>query len=92
MHAADTAYARRHFEEIRAACALDTGEAVCEWGAGLGRFSRPLADAGLELTAIELSPELAAECRQTLAGLDQARVETGEATLSLLGPLIRALR
>lgn len=74
----DTPYVQRHFSEVAAACRLSAGESVCEWGAGLGRFSRLVLARDARLTAIELSPTLAAECREGLADLPAARVETGD--------------
>lgn len=74
----DTPYVQRHFAEVAAACRLTTGESVCEWGAGLGRFSRLVLATNARLTAIELSPTLSAECREGLAGFPAARVETGD--------------
>jgi 2-polyprenyl-3-methyl-5-hydroxy-6-metoxy-1,4-benzoquinol methylase len=74
----DTPYVRRHFDELVRACRLGEGEAVCEWGAGLGRFSRLAVEHGAALTAIELSPTLANECRENLAHEARARVEAGD--------------
>jgi SAM-dependent methyltransferase len=74
----DTAYIRRHFAEVMDLAALREGEAVCEWGAGLGRFSRLSLARGARLCAIELSPSLADECRAELADAPLARVETGD--------------
>jgi SAM-dependent methyltransferase len=76
MRAADTPYVRRHLEQVIAAAGLRSGEAVCEWGAGMGRFSRLLTAHGLELTAIELSASRAEDCRAALA--PRCRVEVGD--------------
>jgi 2-polyprenyl-3-methyl-5-hydroxy-6-metoxy-1,4-benzoquinol methylase len=84
MRAADTPYIRRHLEQVIAAGSLRSGEAVCEWGAGMGRFSRLLAAHGLDLTAIELSPSRAHDCRAALVGAARARVEVGD-VLEVLG-------
>jgi glycosyltransferase involved in cell wall biosynthesis len=73
-----TAYIERHFEEITKAAALKRGERVCEWGAGLGRFSRLLADLDVSLDAIELSPTQASECRNILEPWPQANVFEGD--------------
>ncbi len=77
MRAVDTPYIERHLSEVLRAAALPSGAQVCEWGAGMGRFSRRLTDEGFEVTAIELSPVLAADCREVLAG-SSARVEVGD--------------
>jgi 2-polyprenyl-3-methyl-5-hydroxy-6-metoxy-1,4-benzoquinol methylase len=74
----DTAYIRRHFAEVAKVATLRDGESVCEWGAGLGRFSRLSLACGARLCAIELSPSLANECRAALADEPLARVETGD--------------
>jgi 2-polyprenyl-3-methyl-5-hydroxy-6-metoxy-1,4-benzoquinol methylase len=78
MHALDTSYIERHFSEVVSAASLRPGEAVCEWGAGMGRFSRLLANHGAQLTAIELSPVRAGDCARALGPYPQARVETGD--------------
>jgi SAM-dependent methyltransferase len=78
MLAVDTPYVRRHFAEAMQAVGLGEGERVCEWGAGMGRFSVLFAQRGCALTAIELSPQLAAICRQNIAGRPQSRIEVGE--------------
>lgn len=79
----DTAYVRRHFAEVTDLAGLREGESVCEWGAGMGRFSRLSLDRGARLCAIELSPSLADACREALADAPLARVETGD-VLSVL--------
>jgi SAM-dependent methyltransferase len=62
-----TAYARRHFAEAAQACALRAGDRVLELGAGMGRFTALYAEAGHAVTALELSPDLAAVGREALA-------------------------
>ena len=74
----DTAYIRRHFAEVMEVAKLRDGESVCEWGAGLGRFSRLSLACGARLCAIELAPNLAEACRAALADEPLARVETGD--------------
>jgi SAM-dependent methyltransferase len=74
----DTAYIRRHFAEVTQIAMLRGGESVCEWGAGLGRFSSLSILHGAHLCAIELAPGLAEECRAALADEPFARVETGD--------------
>jgi SAM-dependent methyltransferase len=78
MLAVDTPYVRRHFAEAMRVVDLGEGERVCEWGAGMGRFSVLFAQRGCALTAIELSPQLAAICRQNIEGRPQSRVEVGD--------------
>jgi 2-polyprenyl-3-methyl-5-hydroxy-6-metoxy-1,4-benzoquinol methylase len=81
--ALDTPYIRRHFDQVVAAGALHAGEAVCEWGAGLGRFSRLLLDAGLDVTAIELSPQLSEEARAALGDRDRLSIQCGDIASTL---------
>ena len=78
MRPLDTPYIQRHFSEVTKACGLGEDEAVCEWGSGLGRFSRLLLGHGRRLTGIELSPTLAAECRELLAKDLSVRIEAGD--------------
>jgi SAM-dependent methyltransferase len=78
MLAVDTPYVRRHFAEAMRVAELGEGERVCEWGAGMGRFSVLFAQRGCTLTAIELSPELATICRDNIGKWPQARVEVGD--------------
>lgn len=84
MQPADTPYIRRHLAEVSEACRLGGGEVLCEWGSGLGRFSELALGHGRRLTGIELSPSLAAECRERLAGRNDVRIETGDIA-SVLG-------
>jgi len=78
MLALDTPYIHRHFDEVMGNGRLQAGESVCEWGAGLGRFSRLLLDAGMSVSAIELSPQLADEARQALAARDGLAIRCGD--------------
>ena len=61
-----------------AAAALPPGASVCEWGSGLGRFSRLLLEDGLKVDAIELSPQQSAEARAALAAYDGLAVHCGD--------------
>lgn len=79
----DSPYAHRHYRELMAVANLDPGQSVCEWGSGLGRFSRLLAADGFTVDAIELSPSLADESREALAGAGKVTVHCGD-ILSLL--------
>lgn len=78
MLALDTPYVRRHHAEVMAAAALRSGDAVCEWGSGLGRFSRLLLQDGLQVDAIELSPQQSAEARGALAEHAALTVHCGD--------------
>ena len=79
MLPADRPYIKRHFSEVAQACGLSAGESLCAWGSGLGRFSRLALGEGRRLTGIELSPALAAECRDFMAHDEDVRIETGDA-------------
>lgn len=78
MLAVDTPYVRRHFAEAMQAVGFGEGERVCEWGAGMGRFSVLFAERGCALTAIELSSQLATICRQNIGARPHLRVEVGD--------------
>jgi hypothetical protein len=78
MLAEGTPYVRRHVAEVIAAGRLRVGETVSEWGAGLGRFTRPLAARGFEVHAIGLSPSQAKECREDLRPWPEATVGVGD--------------
>lgn len=78
MLSGETPYIQRHFDQLWQAGNLQAGERICEWGAGLGRFSRKLAAAGLLVDAIELSPTQSVECATALQSWPQARVHTGD--------------
>jgi SAM-dependent methyltransferase len=78
MRASDSPYARRHLGEVLASAALEPGASVCEWGSGLGRFTRLLLAEDLRVHAIELTPELAAESREALGANDRLTVSCGD--------------
>ena len=78
MQPRDTAYVHRHFDELMSDAQLHPGARVCEWGAGLGRFSRLLLQSGLRVDAIELSPEQTAETAAALAGEAAFRIRQGD--------------
>ncbi|MGH8516022.1 MAG: class I SAM-dependent methyltransferase [Panacagrimonas sp.] len=74
----DTPYIRRHFGEAVDAIGLRPGERVCEWGAGLGRFSAQFLAFGCRLTSIELSPALAEGCAQVLRDQPDSELRIGD--------------
>jgi SAM-dependent methyltransferase len=55
---------------------LEPGSALLEIGCGTGQLSVPLAKHGVNLTAIELGPHLAALARQNLEEFPTARVDS----------------
>lgn len=78
MRVEDTPYIRRHFDEVASAVGLVPGDRVCEWGAGLGRFSALFVERGCRLTAIELSPALAQGCAQALHDAPGCELRIGD--------------
>ena len=68
---------REVFDRIVAAGHLAAGSRVLEIGCATGQVSVPLAALGVELTAVELGPDLAAIARRNLAPFPNARVDIG---------------
>ncbi len=58
MVPADTPYNRRQVDELAAAIALQPGERVLEIGCGAGRHAFHLAQNGVQIEGLELTPEL----------------------------------
>jgi SAM-dependent methyltransferase len=56
---------------------LGPGTRCLELGSGTGEFTRRLVESGCELTAVELSPELAERCRERVG--DRAEIVIGNA-------------
>lgn len=56
MQPASTTYVLRHVERLAAHGDLADGHRILEIGCGLGRYTLPLLDRGLSLTAVDLSP------------------------------------
>lgn len=55
---------------------LKTGNHVLEVGCGTGQATRPLAERGVKVHALELGPELATLARHNLAGFSNITVQT----------------
>lgn len=66
-------YVLRHLERVVDALRLPEGGRLLELGAGMGRFSLPLAERGYRVTAVDLSAELLGELS---ASDPEGRVET----------------
>ena len=49
---------QRHYQETTSVLELHPGDRVLELGCGLGRFTRLLVEAGLDVTAVDLAPSL----------------------------------
>jgi SAM-dependent methyltransferase len=60
----DSAYGRRHLHALIEAAGLTPGDRVLEVGAGMGRFTRMLDDAGFRVVASDLSPGQIASLRR----------------------------
>jgi SAM-dependent methyltransferase len=64
------------FDDLLAAAGLAAGDRVLEIGPGTGQATVPLAERGLNVTAIEPGAALAAIARRRLAGFPNGRVVT----------------
>jgi SAM-dependent methyltransferase len=64
------------FDQVVELAALDRGASVVEVGPGTGQATRPLAERGLRIVALELGPHLAARARQNLASFADVEVVT----------------
>jgi 2-polyprenyl-3-methyl-5-hydroxy-6-metoxy-1,4-benzoquinol methylase len=53
---------------------LKAGDRILEVGCGTGQATRPLAERGLKVHALELGPELATLARRNLAGFSNVTV------------------
>ena len=64
------------FDDLIRLADLGRGDAVVEIGCGTGQATRPLAERGLSVTAVELGAALADGARQKLAGFPSVTVIT----------------
>ncbi|HET6952583.1 MAG TPA: class I SAM-dependent methyltransferase [Acidimicrobiales bacterium] len=64
------------FDELVERAALHPGASVVEVGPGTGQATRPLAERGLRILALELGPRLAARARRNLASFAGVEVVT----------------
>jgi SAM-dependent methyltransferase len=62
------------FDDIARLARLQAGSNVVEIGPGTGQATRPLAERGLRVLALEIDPRLAARASQNLAGLPHVSV------------------
>lgn len=60
------------------ACALEEGLPILEIGPGIGTVTRALAEAGAEVTAIELDPRAVAVLQETVGAFPRVRVLQGD--------------
>jgi glycosyltransferase involved in cell wall biosynthesis len=61
-------YLARHVDELISFARLEPGERVLEVGCGMGRFTTRLADRGLNVEGIDISPELLDHLRVDIDG------------------------
>jgi SAM-dependent methyltransferase len=66
----------RVFDDLVELAGLQTGSSIVEIGPGTGQATRPLAERGLRILALELGPHLAARARQNLASFADVEVLT----------------
>ena len=64
------------FDDLITLAGLAPGSSVVEIGPGTGQATRPLAERGLRVLALELGPHLAARARQRLASFVDVNVVT----------------
>ena len=64
------------FDDVVTLAALGPGSTVVEIGPGTGQATRPLAERGLHVTALELGPRLAERARANLARFPNVEVLT----------------
>ncbi|MCO4747245.1 MAG: methyltransferase domain-containing protein [Proteobacteria bacterium] len=70
MQVTGSPYIRRHAERMMRAADLQPGQRILEVGAGLGKFTMPMLEAGLDVTCLDLSPVM-------LERLEQSATEQG---------------
>lgn len=58
MVPAETAYITRHVERMISGAELRPGQSVIDIGCGMGKFTVPLLERGIEVTGLDLSPFL----------------------------------
>ena len=66
----ESAYARRHFQTLLHVTGLRPGSRVLEVGAGMGRFTRMLDQAGFEAVATDISPGQIASLRASFPHIE----------------------
>src|SRR5207244_6782253 len=64
------------FDDVVDLAGLQPGSAVVEVGPGTGQATRPLAERGLRVLALEIGPQLAARARENLAAFADVEVAT----------------
>jgi SAM-dependent methyltransferase len=67
-------YPEEIFDDLADAASLRPGSRIVEIGPGTGQATRPLAERGLAVTAVEIGPGLAAVARRNLDGFPAVQV------------------
>jgi SAM-dependent methyltransferase len=70
-------YPAEVLKDITELAGIGSGSRVLEIGCGTGQLTRPLAELGCEIVAVELGPRLADLARKNLAEFRRVRVVTG---------------
>jgi SAM-dependent methyltransferase len=76
-HAQRPNYPAALFEKLVTDTHLSVHAKLLEIGSGTGQATKPLAERGYHITAIELGEELAAKAREVLAGFPNINIITG---------------
>lgn len=64
LGAADSLYLRRHVDAMVRYAGIESGERVLEIGCGMGRYTFILAERGVRVEGLDLSPQLLAKMRE----------------------------
>jgi SAM-dependent methyltransferase len=70
-------YPKALFQKMEQAAGLKSGSKLLEVGSGTGQATRPLAERGYDITAVELGKELAQKTRESLQEYPNVHVVTG---------------
>ncbi len=76
-HASRPHYPVQLFERLIKDTKLAPGASILEIGPGTGQATKPLADRGYNITAVELGPQMAEKAREVLAGYSNVQIVTG---------------
>jgi SAM-dependent methyltransferase len=74
----DTPYVRRQLDEVIRHAELGPGQRVLDVGCGMGRYTIPLADRGVDVEGIDLSPVLLDALHTFDGGRDRIRLHAAD--------------